>query len=98
MSVLTVGASQYQTIHAAIAASQDGGDLRSSGTYVNDVATVNHQINLVGVGGMVKMVANKPLASDKVFVVNNDVTIDHFEFWAQIASHSSAGIRYQSGT
>ena len=101
MTVLTVGANaQFQTIHAAVAASQDGDTIYvQAGTYVDDVATINHNISLIGVGGMVKMVATHGVANDKgIFVVNNDVTIDHFEFsGAKSSAYNGAGIRYQAG-
>ena len=101
MTILTVGPNQqFQTIHAAVAASQDGDTIYvQAGTYVNDVATINHKISLIGVGGMVNMVETKQVANDKgIFVVNNDVTIDHFEFsGAKSSSFNGAGIRYQAG-
>jgi Ca2+-binding RTX toxin-like protein len=101
MTILTVGAEQqYKTIKAAVAASQDGDTIYvQAGTYVNDVATVNHKISIIGVGGMVQMTANKILPNDKgFFVVNNDVTIDHFDFsGAKSYAYNGAGIRYQNG-
>ena len=101
MTILTVGPNQqFQTIHAAVAASQDGDTIYvQAGTYVNDVATINHKISLIGVGGMVNMVETKQVANDKgILVVNNDVTIDHFEFsGAKSSSFNGAGIRYQAG-
>lgn len=102
MTILTVGTNaQFQTIHAAVAASQDGDTIYvQAGTYTNDVATINHKISIIGVGGMVKMVATKPLPNDKgFFIVNNDATIDHFEFsGAKSSAYNGAGIRYQGGT
>ena len=102
MAILTVGANQqYKTIHAAVAASQDGDTIYvQAGTYTNDVATINHKLNLIGVGGMVKMVSTtKTLPNDKgIFVVNDDATIDHFEFsGAKSSDYNGAGIRYQAG-
>ena len=101
MTILTVGPEQqFKTIKAAVAASQDGDTIYvQAGTYVNDVATVNHKISIIGVGGMVQMTATRMLPNDKgFFVVNNDVTIDHFEFsGAKSYAFNGAGIRYQAG-
>jgi len=99
MTALTVGANQqYHTIHDAVAASKDGDTIYvQAGTYVNDFATINHKINLIGVGGMVQMVATK-LVGKGDLVVNNDLTIDHFEFsGVKSYNYNGAGIRYQAG-
>jgi Ca2+-binding RTX toxin-like protein len=99
MTVLTVGADQqFKTIHDAVAASQDGDTIYvQAGTYVNDFATVNHKISLIGVGGMVHMVATQ-IVTKGALVVNNDLTIDHFEFSGLKSwNFNGAGIRYQAG-
>jgi Ca2+-binding RTX toxin-like protein len=101
MATLTVGqGQQYSTISAAINASHDGDVVQvQAGTYNDDFATINTKITLQGVGGMVKLTTDKWVDNDKgIFVVNNDVTVDHFEFTgASGSSGNAAGIRYQSG-
>ena len=101
MATLTVGTGQqYSTIASAINASHDGDVVQvQAGTYTNDFATINTKISLVGVGGMVKMVATGNIPNDKgILIANTDVTIDHFEFsGAKGPSGNDAGIRYQGG-
>jgi len=101
MVILTVGAGeQYTTIAAAVAASQDGDTIEvQAGTYTDDFATVTKNVNLVGVGGMVHMVADQNIPNGKAILVTDaNVTIDHFEFsGAQVADMNGAGIRYEAG-
>jgi Ca2+-binding RTX toxin-like protein len=101
MATLTVGTGQqYSTIASAVAASRDGDVLQvQAGTYTNDFAQINTKITLLGVGGMVKMVATGNIPNDKgILITNTDVTIDHFEFsGAKGPSGNDAGIRYQGG-
>ena len=98
---LTVGAGkQYKTVGAAVAASHDGDTIYvSAGTYVNDGATINKKISIVGVGGMAHFVGSGLIGNGKAFfVTNTDVTFDHIEFsGARVADHNGAGIRYQAG-
>src|SRR4029079_2966413 len=99
MTILTVGSNQqFQTIKAAVAASQDGDTIYvQAGTYVNDSATVNHKISLIGVGGMVQMVSNTCVAYGGL-LTNNDLTVDHFEFSGfKSYNFNGAGIRYHNG-
>src|SRR4029079_15866631 len=99
MTILTVGSNQqFQTIKAAVAASQDGDTIYvQAGTYVDDSTVVNHKISLIGVGGMVHMVSTK-IVSQGAIVANNDLTVDHFEFsgWKSW-NFNGAGIRYHGG-
>src|SRR4051795_12123504 len=101
MSILTVGAGkQFSSISAAIAASHDGDTIQvQAGTYTNDFATITTKISLVGVGGMVKMVATVPPPNGKaILVTQNSVSIDHFEFTgAKVADENGAGIRQEAG-
>src|ERR1700751_2718735 len=101
MATLTVGSGQqYKTISAAINASHDGDVIQvQAGTYNDDFANINTKITLQGVGGMVKVTSDEWVSNDKgYFVVNNDVTIDHFEFTGATGSAgNAAGIRYQAG-
>ena len=101
MTTLSVGTNQQFTrVADAIAASIDGDVVEvQAGTYVNDFATVDHRITLLGIGGMVKMVATEPPPNGKaILTTNTDVVIDHFEFsGARVADQNGAGIRYQGG-
>jgi hypothetical protein len=101
MAVLTVGSGQqYATLASAIAASNDGDTIDvQAGTYVDDFATITTNINLVGVGGMVHLVADENIPNGKAILVTDaNVTIDHFEFsGAQVVDGNGAGIRYEAG-
>jgi hypothetical protein len=98
---LTVGSGQqYATIAAAIAAAQNGDTVQvQAGTYTNDFASINKNITLHGVGGMVNLVASGNISNGKgIFVVNGNVNIDHFSFsGAKVADGNGAGIRFESG-
>jgi len=99
MSVITVGSGmQYATIKAAVAAAHDGDTIFvQAGTYVNDFATVNAKITMQGIGGMVHMVATSPVGKGMI-TMNQDLTIDHFEFsGAKNSDRNAAGIRIQNG-
>jgi Ca2+-binding RTX toxin-like protein len=101
MTILIVGpGKQYATLSAAIGASHNGDTIQvQAGTYTDDFATINTNIDLVGVGGMVHFVATKPIPNGKAFLVtNSNVTITNFEFsGAKVADGNGAGIRYQAG-
>ncbi len=101
MAILTVGSGQeFTTIHDAVAASNNGDTIYvQAGTYVNDFATINTKISIIGVGGMVNLVDTGTIPNGKgIFVVNNDLTIDHLEFsGAKVTDMNGAGIRYQAG-
>ncbi len=103
-TVLTVGAGQeYQTIAAAVAASQNGDlILVQPGTYTNDFADIGTQVTIAGAGGMVDLVATQAPANEKgIFVVDANVTIDNCIFQGAAIPDSEggngAGIRYQGG-
>jgi hypothetical protein len=101
MAVLTVGSGmQYSTIASAIAASQNGDTIQvQAGTYRDDFATITKDINLVGVGGMVHLVADTTIPNGKaIFVTDANVSIDHFEFSGAAVPHQNgAGIKYETG-
>ncbi len=98
---ITVGAGkQYATLAAAVAAARDGDVVGvDAGTYVNDFATVNAKITIMGVGGMANFVATGLIPNGKgILITNTDVTIDHLAFsGAAVTDHNGAGIRYQGG-
>lgn len=103
-TVLTVGArGQFATITAAVAAARDGATiLVAAGTYTNDFAVVTAKLTMIGVGGMVNMVATLPPPNAKgILTVDNDVTIQNFAFSGCAISDAlggnGAGIRYEGG-
>ncbi|MDE2472361.1 MAG: hypothetical protein KGL35_27415 [Bradyrhizobium sp.] len=102
--ILTVGVGmEYATLSAAIAASVDGDIIQvNAGTYYDDTAAVWHAITIIGVGGMVNLVATKPLANQKgILIANRDLTVENVSFrgaWVDDGSGANAaGIRYQGG-
>src|SRR5438128_367393 len=101
MATLTVGAGQqFSTLSAAIGASHDGDTLDvQAGTYTNDFATIWTKISIVGVGGMVNLVATTPPPNGKaILTTETDVTLDHIAFsGAAVADGNGAGIRYEGG-
>ncbi len=102
-NILTVGpGKQYSTIHAAIAASHNGDTIQvQAGTYTNDFASINTNITLEGVGGMVNMVSTVQIPNGKaILVTNGNDTINNFSFSGAFVAPSDAngeGIRYQAG-
>jgi hypothetical protein len=98
---ITVGVGkQFATLAAAVAASRDGDVIGiDAGTYVNDFATINTKITLVGVGGLAHFKATGLIGNGKaILITNTDVTIDGLEFsGATVADQNGAGIRYQGG-
>ncbi len=103
-NILVVGAGkQYSTIASAVAQAVDGDIIKvDAGTYINDFATITSKITMIGVGGMVNMVATKPPANLKgILTVDNSVTIENFSFSGAAISDADggngAGIRYEGG-
>ncbi|MDQ2739804.1 MAG: hypothetical protein M3Y35_14555, partial [Actinomycetota bacterium] len=100
-NILTVGSGgMFATLGAAIAASHDGDVIEvQAGTYVNDFATIDTKITIVGVGGMVNLVATVAPSNGKaILVVDTTVEIDNLSFTgAAVADGNGAGIRYESG-
>lgn len=98
---ITVGVGkQFSTLAAAVAASRDGDVIGiDAGTYVNDFASINTKITLVGVGGLAHFKATGLIGNGKgILITNTDVTIDGLEFsGATVADQNGAGIRYQGG-
>src|SRR5918992_4466575 len=100
MAVLSVGSGKpYATIDAAVTAAQSGDTIEvQAGTYTNQYASINKNITLQGVGGMVKMVSTGLIPNGKgIFITNGNITINNFEFsGAKVADANGAGIRYES--
>ena len=102
-TILTVGpGKQYATIKATIAASHNGDTIQvQAGTYTNDFASINTDITLEGVGGMVNMVSTVQIPNGKgILITNGNDTINNFSFSGAFVAPSDAngaGIRIQSG-
>jgi hypothetical protein len=101
MATLTVGVNQhYSTLSSAIAASHSGDTIEvAAGTYTNDFAEITDDITIVGVGGMVDLVATTAPPNGKaILVTDGNDTIENVSFsGAKVADGNGAGIRYQSG-
>ncbi|CCW35412.1 Right handed beta helix region [Chthonomonas calidirosea] len=99
--VLTVGPGQeFATLAAALAAAHDGDTLHVvAGTYINDFASIDAKVRIVGVGGKAHFICTKPIPNDKgIFIVNTDCTLENLEFsGAKGPSGNDAGIRWQGG-
>ncbi len=102
-TILTVGpGKQYATIKAAIAASHNGDTIQvQAGTYTNDFASINTDITLEGVGGMVNMVSTVQIPNGKaILITDGNDTINNFSFsgaYVAPVDANGAGIRYQGG-
>src|SRR5689334_11450767 len=82
-NVLRVGADkQFKTIGAAVAASHKGDViLVDAGTYTNDWVRSSTSITVIGVGGMVNMVATTYCADHKaIWTSTNDLNLQNFTF------------------
>ena len=101
MTVLSVGPGKpYSTIATAVAAAQNGDTVEvQAGTYTNQYLSINKNITLQGVGGMVSMVSTGLIPNGKaIFITSGNITIDNFEFsGAQVSDANGAGIRYEGG-
>lgn len=103
-NVLTVGVGkQFQSIGAAVAAAKSGDVVQiSAGTYVNDVANIDKNLTIEGVGGPVILTETQNLSNRKAyFVVNGNVTVEGITFQNATVSaadgNNGAGIRLESG-
>lgn len=99
MAIITVGSGkQYSRIADAVKAAKDGDVVQvDAGTYYDDFPVVNTKISIVGVGGMAKLVATKPVYKG-IIEANNDLTVEHLEFsGAANGDLNGCGIRYQAG-
>jgi hypothetical protein len=98
---LSVGPDQaFHTIADAVAASHAGDTIDvQAGTYTNDWAQIDHDLTIVGVGGMAHIDSTAPIANGKAeLVTNGNVTVENMEFsGATVADHNGAGIRHESG-
>mgnify|MGYP000024968770 CR=1 FL=1 len=99
--ILLVGpGQQYKRLAAAVAAARDGDTIRvQAGSYTNDFATTNAKISIIGVGGMVKLIATvEPPNGKAILTSNNDLRIENLQFsGARVRDRNGAGIRYQGG-
>src|SRR5215217_1038396 len=101
MAVLSVGLGKpYSTIAAAVAAAQNGDTVEvQAGTYTNQYVSINKNITLQGVGGMVKLVSTGLIPNGKaIFITSGNIIINNFEFsGAKVYDANGAGIRYEGG-
>ncbi len=99
--VLTVGAGkEYATLGAALAASVDGDTiLVDAGTYTNDFGSVGSKVSIIGVGGMVNLVATaQPPNGKAILTVDTDCMIQNLSFsGCTVPDGNGAGIRYEGG-
>ena len=100
-SVLHVGANEtYTTLASALAASRNGDTLLvDAGTYTDDFAYVTTAVSIIGVGGMVNLVAASSPANGKaILCVDADCTIENVSFsGCKVPDQNGAGIRYEGG-
>jgi hypothetical protein len=103
-AVETVGVGkEFATLSAAIAASGNGTVIYvDAGTYTNDFATIYNNISIIGVGGMVNLVATvSPPNLKGILTVDNNVMIENVAFSGSAIDDADggngAGIRYEGG-
>ena len=101
-NVLRVGADKpFHTLASALAASQNGDVLLvDAGTYVNDFAVIRSKVSIIGVGGMVNLVATEAPPNGKaILCVDTDCVIQNVAFsGCTVADANGAGIRYEGGS
>ncbi len=101
--VLTVGAGmEFSTLSAALHDAVNGDTIVvRAGTYVNDFCTVNANVTILAMGGMVNEVATEPPPNGKGLILTNaNLTIRGFSFTGGSDGSPDgnvAGIRYQAG-
>ena len=95
-NILTVGVGEeYSTIAAAVAAARNGDIIEvNAGTYTNDFAIVTANVTLIGVGGIVNMVATEPPTNLKgIITVDASCTIENFSFTGAAISDADGEVR-----
>jgi hypothetical protein len=102
VSVLSVGVGkQYASIAAAVTASASGDTIEvQAGTYTNDWLSIDHDLNLVAVGGWVRMVASnaQPPDGKAMITEQGNVSISGFDIsGVTVPDANGAAIRYQGG-
>ncbi len=106
MAILTVGANGgFTTISAAVAAAASGDTIEvQAGTYIDDFPDgISEDLTLVGVGGMVNMVATVPPPNGKGIIDEGGpgvtVAISNFSFSGAVSPDGNgSGVRYEGGT
>jgi hypothetical protein len=102
MSTLSVGPGQtYATIDAAVDASQAGDTIAvQAGTYTNAWLQIDPDLNLVAVGGWVRMVTDnaQPPDGKAMITESGTVSISGFDIsGVTVPDQNGAAIRYQGG-
>jgi hypothetical protein len=105
MATLQVGSGQqYSTIAAAVNAAHDGDTVSVlAGTYTNDFVSIDKNLTLNAVGGLVTMNATVQAPNGKAILTEGapglTVNINGFAFTgATVPDRNGAGIRYEGGT
>jgi Ca2+-binding RTX toxin-like protein len=103
MADIWVGPNEtYHRLADAIAASKAGDTIYvRAGLYLNDTATIDHDLNIIGVGGRAHLQATTFIPNEKAILITTNhanVRIENLEFsGATVYEHNGAGIRMQSG-
>src|SRR4051812_38419285 len=96
-----VGANEtYKSLNDAIKASSAGDTINvRAGTYYETSASIDHDLNIVGVGGMVKLVNTQPLANGKAMLISHgNVTLKNLDMsGAKVSSNNGAAVRLSDG-
>ncbi|MDB5364168.1 MAG: putative pectin lyase [Rhodospirillales bacterium] len=101
MADLWVGAGEkYTTLTAAIKASSAGDTVYvRAGTYINDSASISHDLSIIGVGGPVVLQSTHWLDNGKAILITNaNVHLENLEFTGATASDNNGeGVRMSGG-
>jgi Ca2+-binding RTX toxin-like protein len=101
MADLWVGASEkYTTIAAAVAASASGDTVYvRAGTYLDDTASIDHDLSIIGVGGPVVLKATHWIDNGKAILITHaNVHLENLEFTGATVSDSNGeGVRMSGG-
>src|SRR5690242_4285712 len=92
--VITVGVGKmFQSIGAAVAAAKNGDViLLDAGTYTNDWVRSTAKLTVIGVGGMVNMVATTYCADRKaIWTTTQDLDLRNFSFSGAKVSDTDGG-------
>jgi Ca2+-binding RTX toxin-like protein len=101
MADLWVGAGEkYARIADAIKASKAGDTVYvRAGTYLNDSASIDHDLNIIGVGGPVILKCTTWLPNGKaILITHGNVRLENLEFTGALADqHNGEGVRMSDG-
>ncbi|GIL39047.1 right-handed parallel beta-helix repeat-containing protein [Roseiterribacter gracilis] len=96
-----VGANEtYKSLNDAIKASTAGDTINvRAGTYYETSASIDHDLTIVGVGGMVKLVNTQSLANGKAMLISHgNVTLKNLDMsGAKVGAGNGAAVRLSDG-